>query len=233
MQEVADLGLPLTKDLTRDLLAEFIEKNGEFDVDKFLLENNFQYVSLDELTQEVSALKQEMNTMMLDEITDSFPDYSNICEKFNSEDNNEILNKLKNVLQDAEHFKKQLHQLIDVNVRHSRENVTVVLSYLKSLDNLLEKLDTLIRIHESLDVSEQLLASLESMITLEQDNALTLTLATQLTEYLVQCDHEFRSLCDKDSPLIFRLRNQFKGILEASKPLVVPILQKKGEEISN
>lgn len=225
-----DLDLPVTKELSRELVSNFVRKNGCLDIDKLLLENNFQYVSLDELSYEVSALKQSMEQTILDEINDNYPEYMEICDRFNTSDNNEVLNKLKQVLNDLQQFNKQLLQLCDSSVAETREKTVTALSYLKSLDNLFGKLDDITKLSESLKICQQLVSSLQSMVQLNIDDELSFTVAKQLSTILIRCDYRFRHLEDNDSTLITRMRNDFKSILETAKPLIKPVLEKQNQQ---
>ncbi|CDO92519.1 unnamed protein product [Kluyveromyces dobzhanskii CBS 2104] len=231
MSDLSDeMELPVTKDLNRELVSSFVQKNGSLDIDKLLLENNFQYVSLDELSYEVTALKQSMEQTILDEISDNYPEYMEICERFDTSNNNEVLDKLKQVLNDLQQFNKQLTQLCDSTVAETREKTVTVLSYFKSLDSLLGKLDDITRLADSLKICQELFSSLQSMTQLQIDDELTFTVAKQLSTILIRCDYRFRHLEDNESTLVTRMRNDFKSILESSKALVKPILEKQSPQ---
>lgn len=177
-----------------------------------------------------------MEQALLDEINENYPEYMEICDKFDTSKDNEVLNKLRQVLVDLQQFTKQLNQLVDVNVQNSKEKITTTLAYLKSLDQLLARLDHITTLSESLKISQQLLTSLQSMMSLDIDNELLVTMATQLSTILVRCDYRFKHLQENESPLVCRLRNEFKSILEISKPLVIPIIEKHSnatQEISS
>lgn len=228
MEESSEvLDLPVTKELSRELISSVVRENGGLDIDKLLLDNNFQYVSLDELSYEVSALKLSMEQSLLDEINESYPEYMEICSKFETKENNEVLDKLKQVLHDLQQFERKLGHLSETTVSETREKTVTVLSYMKSLDNMLDQLDDINKLSESLRVCQQLLSSLQSMSQLQIDDDISFEIAKQLSLILIRCDYRFRHLEDNDSPLVMRMRNDFKSILEASNSLSKPILERR------
>lgn len=227
-----ELELPITKEISRDLFAPYAEEQEQqqqypcepFNIDKFLLENNFQYISLDILSKEFRKLKNEMDQCLLDEVASCFDDYVNLCSSFENSNNKETrgeeddsLTQLQQVKHDLNKFMNKLTQASQVSIAKTREVVTDTLEYLKSIDSLSLILQNHVLCHEWISLANRLSLGLQALVGSEkniQDDPLAIDLLLQSYTLLQKIQETLQACNEISSPFMNNLRNDYQGILQ-------------------
>ncbi|SCU80089.1 LADA_0B04984g1_1 [Lachancea dasiensis] len=208
-----DWDLPVSKNISRELFATYAE-NEAFDVDNFLLENNFHYVPLDTLSKDLTLLTQEVDRALLDASSQSYDDFVKLCDQFS--DNAETRPELQNVRVDLRQFSSQLGNLSQVEMTNTKEIVADTVDYLKSLDKLSTLLQGTMALTTNLQLAGKLCDALDALCA-EDDEHLEQTLCSDLVTHLHKITTEAHSsllpLQHIDAPLILQLRSEYQGIL--------------------
>lgn len=142
-----DLDLPTVTDIDRDLFTKEVEKAGDisaacisFDVDDFLMNNNFQYMPLEDLIKDFSHLSQNMVHILMDKITNKYDDCLKFCEPYIDRDNESALD-LQKAKMDVNQFIAQLDKLMHKDLARTRKVISETLDYVRKLDDFWHQLD--------------------------------------------------------------------------------------------
>lgn len=208
--------LPVSKNVSRELFSDNAE-NEAFDVDSFLLENNFQYVPLETLSKDLNELTREMDQVLLDTSSSSYEDYAKLCEQFS--ETTETRTELHSVKLDLARFLEQLKQLTSASISDTRETVADSVDYMKTLQRLSNVLQECKASKASLALARKLCAGLESLSEHVTTPELTLCcdLALQISAITSQSRSFLLSVQETESPLITQVRNEYQDVMSQFK----------------
>lgn len=213
-----DLELPNVREINRELFINEREnlKNDidSFDVDDFLLRNNFNFMPLDSLIVDLSKLSQDMVQVLLEKVTSKYDDYLRFCEPY-LENNNESVMEIRSTIGDVNKFAKQLENLTNNDISRTQEVITDTVDYLRKLDEMSHQLQNHSRIPEMIALAKQLSKTLHAMCG---GDPLEQKLCTELTNQLHSLVRKIRLLLEDlatiDSPFVHHLRNEYHGLLQ-------------------
>lgn len=216
-----DLELPRSSEITSELFSEAIGKyttedgkTVKFDVDSFLMDNNFQYSSLDTLIRSLSELSDETFQTLLDQIITNYDDYLRFFTTYCSNDNETLL-ELQKVKTDINKFMNALNVLTEKDIAKTKETIVDVVEYLKKLDELSKTLDNHSKLSDLVQIGKQLSKTLHELCGVEDIEELLCTeLVKQLHSYTVDCDKLLRDFEDLNSPFINHLHNEYQGLIQ-------------------
>ncbi|SCV06039.1 LANO_0H20758g1_1 [Lachancea nothofagi CBS 11611] len=203
--------LPVSKNINRDLFADYTDETT-FDVDSFLLENNFHYVPLDILTRDLTGLTKEMDQALLDASSRSYSNFAKLCKQFS--DTAETRPELQIVKLDLAQFLTQLSNLTESDISNTKEIVGDTVDYLKTLDKLSVALQDSLTLHAGLQLAHKLCQALEKLCADDQFFEPTLCgdLALQMHEVTAENRTKLLQLQDTESPLILQLRSESHNV---------------------
>lgn len=215
--------LPQASELTSDLFTLSIDKYSikdehdeklKFNVDQFLMDNNFQYLPLDYLIRSVNGLSEEATQNLLNDITSNYEDYIKFFQIYNGNDN-EALNNLQDTQNNINNFTQNLTRLIEKDIPKTQEDVNDVVEYLKSLDNLTNQLKD----HESLltvvQFTKQLTKTLHDMCAFQQwDDTLICEMLKEVSNNIHICQSLLGKFMDLSSPFMNHINNEYQGLLQ-------------------
>ncbi|CCK68535.1 Golgi transport complex subunit COG2 KNAG_0B00880 [Huiozyma naganishii CBS 8797] len=218
-----DIDLPQISELNTELFAATVDEYAipnsadsgtKFDVDRFLMDNNFQYATLDNLIRTVSGLTSDSIKHLLDQITSNYPKYLEFFRTYDQEDNEAYL-ELQKTNNDIGVFTEMLAKLTERDIPLIQEKVGDVVEYLKKLDEISILLENHMLLSENINTVKQLSKKLHELCGLETiDEFLGCELVKQLHSFLSVCGrllHEFENL---SSPFINHLSNEYQGIIQ-------------------
>lgn len=219
--QTTDLGLPLITDVNRDLFSNEVDKLGaepsmeeSFNVDDFLIKNNFQFMPLEELIKDLSDLSQDMIQALLEKVTSKYQDYLKFCQPYMNHDNESAL-ELQKTRTDVGKFTAQLDGLAHRDLQRTKEVIGDAVDYLRKLDEISRQLHDESQMPEIIVLAKELSRNLHLMCgtdPLEQD------LCTELTNHLhtlvVKICKMLEGLSTIDSPYVHQLRNEYHGLLQ-------------------
>ncbi|CEP60332.1 Golgi transport complex subunit COG2 LALA0_S01e08328g [Lachancea lanzarotensis] len=206
--------LPVTKNINRDLFTSY--EDGEvFDVDSFLLDNNFHYAPLDTLSKDLTLLTQEMDHALLEASSESYKDFVNLCDQFS--DTAETRPELQNVKLDLTQFLNKLRKLTETDILNTKEVVKDTVDYLETLDKLVAVLADTKALNSGLQLGEKLCNVLNSLCADNQTGNIEFALCgqvlTQLHHITTKAHTTLQNLQQIDSPMIVQLRSGYHSII--------------------
>ncbi|CAG61958.1 uncharacterized protein GVI51_L04763 [Nakaseomyces glabratus] len=219
-----ELELPTVTEVSRDLFAEETEGIQDvklnrdstivpFDVDHFLIKNNFQYISLDMLTRQLKDLSDEMMTVLLDRVAANYDSYLNFCKVYQGGNNNDTLFELQKILPDLDSFMNQLRILTEKEMPRTQETVQDTLDYLEKLEEIKALLNNHITISEDMTVLKQLSKSLHTLCDTEPlEEELCIAVTQKLFRLFQKIHTLLETLSELDSQSLHHIRNDFLGI---------------------
>lgn len=220
--EEYDLELPQSSELTIDLfadsLAQYSNKKDdgelEFNIDQFLMDNNFQYTPLDTLIRSVSGLTDEALRNLLNDITNNYNKYIDFFKTYNGDDN-EILIELQKTKSDIEKFTRGLKQLLEVDIPKTQETIADMCEYLKGLDNISNILKEHSQLSEMVHTGKKLSKTLHEMCGLDEpDEILCVDLVQNINKNITTCNKLFVKFTDLHSPFLTHLHNEYQGLVQ-------------------
>lgn len=220
--EEFDLELPQTSELSIDLFADNIEQYSqknendevEFNIDQFLMDNNFQYTPLDTLIRTISGLTDQALRNLLNEITKNYNGYIEFFKTYNKDDN-EIIIELQKTKTDIENFTEGLKQLLVNDIPHTQETITDMCEYLKGLDSISNTLKEHNVLSGKVSTGKKLSKTLHEMCGLEEiDEALFADLVQKINEHITNCSKLFAKFEDLHSPFLTHLHNEYQGLVQ-------------------
>ncbi|CCE63048.1 hypothetical protein TPHA_0D04150 [Tetrapisispora phaffii CBS 4417] len=218
-----DFELPIAAEINRDLFSDEIEvyKNDieSFDVDKFLMKNNLQYIQLDSLIRSVDDLSRDVIQNLSAELINKYTDYTKFCltyaidgDKLN---NNESLAELEKTKTNLYEFISQLELLIAKDIPRTKEVISDTTSYLSKVNEIEQILVNHIRLNKTLARSKELSDALHHLCGSDVlDEPVILELMKQLNKLVLQTFAMLRELDDLDSPYIRHLRNDYQSLIQ-------------------
>lgn len=229
MTEIQDeYDLPAVAEVSRDLfaseaenLSDFkVEKDGSksemivpFDVDKFLMKNNFQYVPLDTLTRQLTSLSDEMMAVLLERVGENYDSYLEFCKVFQGGSNNETAFELQKLVPDLNSFTMSLKNLTQKDMPRTQETIQDTIDYLEKLEDIQVLLANHVALSEDIVTLKKLSKSLHSLC---DTDPLEEELCVEITTRLFNVFNKIQSLLDSlksiDSPFLHHMRNEFQGI---------------------
>ncbi|EDO19238.1 hypothetical protein Kpol_1050p98 [Vanderwaltozyma polyspora DSM 70294] len=210
--------LPTSAEVNRDLFAEEVEnlKGGydDFDVDEFLMRNNFQYVQLDSLISDVSNLSREVVQALLSQVSDRYDDYMSFCKTFAGDDS-ETMMELQRTREDLHQFMSQLEQLASRDIPRTKEVVNDAIEYLQKIDEIVSLLKTHEDLKETLSVAKQLSDSLHHLCGNDDiDEKICNELTVRLHSLVHNSNKLLESLSTLDSPYVRHMRNEYHSLIQ-------------------
>lgn len=215
--------LPQASELTSDLFNISIDKYStkdetgdklKFDVDQFLMDNNFQYLPLDYLIRSVNGLSEDATQNLLDDITTNYEEYVKFFQVYNGNDN-EALNNLQDTQNNINNFTQNLTQLIDKDIPKTQEEISDVVEYLKSLDNITQQLKDHELLLNLVQFTKQLSKTLHDMCRFEQwDDNLVCQILKEVNNNIQKCQSLLRQFNELNSPFINHINNEYQGLLQ-------------------
>ncbi|CCF57224.1 hypothetical protein KAFR_0C02310 [Kazachstania africana CBS 2517] len=220
--EEMDLELPTTTDITRGLFGDQVDKlHGEakenekgFNVDEFLMQNNFHYLPLDSLIRDLSNLSIEIVQALLGQVTDNYDNYLAFFSTY-SKDENETLLELQKTRAELNSFMTHLGQLTKDDLSNTRETIEDSVEYLKNLDCISEQLNDHKRLADEISLSKKLSNTLHKMCAMEDiQEQLCGELIKKLFQIINSCRGLLTSLESLNSPFIHHIRNEYQGLVQ-------------------
>lgn len=220
--EVLELELPQTSELSIELFADSLEKysqkkeNGkvDFDIDQFLMDNNFQYTPLDTLIRTVSDLTDEALRNLLTEITKNYNSYIEFFKTYNKDDN-EILLELQKTKADIDNFTGGLKQLLVKDIPKTQETITDMCEYLKGLDSISNTLKEHNVLAGKVSTGKKLSKTLHEMCGLDEiDETLSADLVQNINDHVTICSKLFAKFGELHSPFLSHLHNEYQGLVQ-------------------
>lgn len=215
-----DLELPTVSEVNRELFSNEVDKCNDssdleaFDVDEFLIKNNFQYMPLDSLIKDLSGVSQDMVQVLLEKVTTRYDDYLKFCQPY-LESNNENMQQLQQTKADLNKFMGQLDQLIHKDVARTQEVINDTVDYLRKLDDMSRQLQNHSRIPDLISLAKQLSKTLHAMCGSDPLEQLLCTeLTKQLHIFVIRIRELLEELSSLDSPYVHHLRNEYHGLLQ-------------------
>lgn len=225
MEELfADSYLPVIKEVNRELFKdEALLSDKIFDVSEFLLQNNFQYLSLDDLSRQFQELERETNKCLVEEVSSSYQDYLSLCKDFRFKDESLILSTLQESTHELTKFELKLENLINNRIMSSSETITDTIEYLKSLGTLKEYLKKHTRLNEHFQFVRKLCQSLQGLAVdaINTNDELGAELLSELLRRLQSGSHILSDLNDTDSPLLKKFRNDHQSLIQQFHDIVL------------
>lgn len=217
MEHHDNLELPLTTEITRELFNGYsnLDNGQKFNVDNFLLDNNFQFISLDTLSRQLSDLTKDISNCLIQEITTNFDTHRILCKKFNNKEaSNELLHSLQEVKYNLKKFDGNVLEFTNTSIQSTKEVVCDTLDYLKSLDDLNVILNNHNHLNDILQLGSKLCTSLHDMIMLEIDDDICHDILLELYKLIIKIHGLLTSLNHISSSLLNRFRNEYQSLLE-------------------
>ncbi|CAI4038811.1 hypothetical protein SMKI_06G1590 [Saccharomyces mikatae IFO 1815] len=219
-----ELDLPVTAEISKELFGTEIEKYREsqhngadianFDVDKFLIEKNFQFLPLDSLIRDLSGLSQKMVQTLLEQIRSNYDDYLTFSSTYTDEENGTLMD-LERTQSDLQKFMTQLDHLIKEDITDTQEIIKDVLEYLKKLDEIYGSLRNHSQLTEALLLGRKLSKSLHEMCGIEPlEEEICSGLIEQLYSLVTASRRILESFSESNSPYIHHLRNDYQDLLQ-------------------
>lgn len=214
-----NLDLPKTADIDRNLFANEVEKfkddpESQFDVDKFLMQNNFHYLNIDPLIRDLSGLSNDIMSDLLEQVSTNYEYYLSFFKTYNAEDN-ETLIELQNTKNDIEIFMNGLEQLTGKDIRKTQEVITDTVEYLRKLDEISSQLKSHKALSEDISLSKEYSRSLHGMCGIEDIEELICSdLIQQLHKLVTGCETLLTSLESLNSPLVHHFYNEYQGLIQ-------------------
>ncbi|CUS21886.1 LAQU0S04e03092g1_1 [Lachancea quebecensis] len=204
--------LPVSKNVSRELFAAYAE-NEAFNVDNFLLENNFQYVPLNTLTKDLQDLTQQMDKAMLETSSSSYNDFTKLCEQFS--DSAEARPELQGVRIDIAKFLDQLRDLKDTTISNTREVVTDTVDYLRTLERLSETLEECKALSSMMELGRKLCKRLDSLChETDLEVSLCSDLVLQIHRISTQSHALLLKMQETESPFLTQIRIENQSIAD-------------------
>ena len=231
----SDLELPKTGDVSRYLFTEEVENlpggsEDNFDIDSFLIKNNFHYLSLDKLIRDVTGLSDEILNALLGQMSSDYDYYLGFFKMYNSRDD-EALVELQKTKVDIESFLSDLDQVTRENLLRVKETISDTVYYLKELDSMSSLLKNHEEISERLTIGKELSRTLHELCGIEQvEETLCSDLVPKLNTLVTECKQRLSKVESLNSPLAHHFRNEYQGLVQdfqiSSKILVDKCLEK-------
>ncbi|SMN17958.1 similar to Saccharomyces cerevisiae YGR120C COG2 Essential component of the conserved oligomeric Golgi complex (Cog1p through Cog8p) [Maudiozyma saulgeensis] len=214
-----NLDLPETTKINRDLFAKEISNtdapsNEDFNVDKFLMENNYHFVELDPLIRDLSGLSSVIMSDLLEQVSSNYENYLKFFNTYTSEDNDTQL-QIQEIKNKLDTFMTGFETLTTKDVTHSKEVVADTVEYLRKLDEIIIQLGNHKELAQSITLSKELSKSLHALCGVEEtDDLLCSDLVNQLYTLISKCETMLLSLEQLNSPYIHHLYNEYQGIIQ-------------------
>ncbi|CAB4251872.1 similar to Saccharomyces cerevisiae YGR120C COG2 Essential component of the conserved oligomeric Golgi complex (Cog1p through Cog8p) [Maudiozyma barnettii] len=217
--EDINLDLPETTQINRDLFAKEISNidssvDEEFNVDKFLMENNFHYMELDPLLRDLSGLSSVIMSDLLEQVSSNYEHYLEFFNTYTSEDN-EIQLQIRDIKNKLDTFMTGFDTLTKKDIAHYKEIISDTVEYLRKLDEIITQLRSHKELAQNIALSKELSKSLHVLCGVEEiDDILCADLVMQLYTLISKCETMLLSLEQLNSPYIHHLYNEYQGIIQ-------------------
>lgn len=214
-----NLELPQTTEINRDLFAnETSLADGsteeDFDVDEFLMKNNFNYVELDPLIRDMSGLSNVIMSDLLNQISNNYESYLEFFQTYTSEDNDTIL-EFQRIKSSIAKFKNDLETLTQKNITESKEVISDTVEYLRRLDDMSAQLRDHKSLADNINLSKDISKTLHAMCGIENPEELLCSeLIKQLRDLVNKCESQLSSLEALNSPYIHHFYNEYQGLVQ-------------------
>lgn len=209
-----NLDLPTIPEVSRDVFFEETDKEQEFDVDKFLMKHNFQYMPLDSLIHDLADLSKKLDLALPEKVAGKYDDYLEFCSPYTDEDSESIM-ELQRTKTDLSRFISKLDQLTHMELARTRSTVDDTISYLRKLDEMTHQLRNHSKLPELIQLAKRMSTSLHSMCGVEMsDTVLIIKLTRQLHGLVEQISQIFSTLSNLNSPFLKHQRNEYHGLLQ-------------------
>lgn len=214
-----NLGLPETSAIDRNLFPKDITdptvtSETEFDVDEFLMKNNFHYTQLDPLIRDMSNLSTVIMSDLLEQVSSNYDHYLEFFKTYTSEDN-EIMLQVQEIKNKLDTFMNGFETLTKKDISSSKEVIADTVDYLRKLDDISTQLVTHKKLANNVALSTELSKSLHSLCGIEQtDELLCVDLVQQLYELISTSENLLSSLESINSPYIHHYYNEYQGIIQ-------------------
>lgn len=213
-EDEIDLDLPTIAEINRDLFLDQTHQEEQFNVDEFLMNNNFQYVPLDSLINDLSTLSRELDQILPEKIASKYQDYLKFCKPYMDEDTEGVL-EIQRTKADLNKFIVQLDQLTHKDLSRTQSNIDETVAYLHKLDYMTRQLQNHSQLPQSIQLARHMTTSLHNMCGTDAlDPLLTTQLTMQLHSLIQRIRQLFDTLSDLNSPFLKHQRNEYQGLLQ-------------------
>lgn len=213
-EDEIDLDLPTISEINRDLFVDQTHQEKEFDVDNFLINNNFQYVPLDSLIHDLSGLSKELEHGLPDKIAGKYDDYLKFCQPYTDEDSQSIL-EIRKTKTDLNRFITQLDQLTHNEFLRTQSTIDETISYLRKLNSMIRQLQNHSQLPQLIQLAKEMSTCLHAMCGTDPMHPVLITeLTAQLHNLMRRIRHLFDTLSDLNSPFLKHQRNEYQGLLQ-------------------
>ncbi|CCD25877.2 Golgi transport complex subunit COG2 NDAI_0G01010 [Naumovozyma dairenensis CBS 421] len=219
------LDLPNVTEISRDLFEDESEKlielqkedpNKTFDVDEFLIKNNFHYVPLDTLIRDLSSLSEEVIDALFGQVNADYDEYLKFCQIYSKDEaENETILDLQQTRLELKNFISHLEQLTSRDIARTQEVVSDTLEYLERLDHIQILLNNHSNILEIITLGKQLSKTLHGVCGIEPlEESISVELTRQLFILVTRARELLETLTSLNSPYVHHLRNEFQGLVQ-------------------
>ncbi|KAL3232374.1 Conserved oligomeric Golgi complex subunit 2 [Nakaseomyces bracarensis] len=183
-----------------------------FDVDTFLMNNNFHYVPLDTLTRQLTSLSDEMMLVLLERVGENYDSYLDFCKVFQGGSDNDTAFELQKLVPDLNSFTTSLKNLTEKDMPRTQETVQDTIDYLEKLEEIQDLLGNHLMLSEDIITLKKLSKSLHSLCDTDPlEEELCVELTSRLFNLFTNIQTLLDSLTSIDSPFLHHLRNEFQG----------------------
>ena len=214
-----NLDLPETTAIDRNLFPKDVTdpsviSETEFDVDEFLMKNNFHYTQLDPLIRDMSSLSADIMSDLLEQVSSNYEHYLQFFKTYTSEDN-EIMLQVQEIKNKLDTYMSGFETLTKNEINSSKEVIADTVEYLRKLDDISIQLATHEELAKDVVLSKELSKSLHSLCGIEEaDELLCADLVKQLNELISKSENLLSSLESINSPYIHHYYNEYQGIIQ-------------------
>lgn len=209
-----DLDLPNITEINRDLFFDQTHQKEEFDVDEFLINNNFQYMPLDTLIQDLGGLSRELEHALPEKIASKYDDYLNLCKPYTDEDSQSLM-EIQRTRTDLNKFITQLNRLTHKDLSRTQTTINETVAYLHRLDSMIQQLKNHSQLPHLIQLAKEMSTSLHSMCGTDSIHPVLVTKLTEQLYRLIQRIRQlFDTLSDLNSPFLKHQRNGYQGLLQ-------------------
>ncbi|GAV52192.1 hypothetical protein ZYGR_0AG01830 [Zygosaccharomyces rouxii] len=213
-EDELDLDLPTITEINRDLFIDQTHQEKEFDVDEFLINNNFQYVPLDSLIHDLSGLSKELEHALPEKIAGKYNDYLKFCKPYTDEDSQSIL-EIRRTKTDLNKFITQLNQLTHKGLSRTQGAIDETVAYLRKLDSMIQQLQNHSELPPLIQLAKEMSTCLHAMCGTDPiDPVLITELTAQLHKLMQRIRQLFDTLSGLNSPFLKHQRNGYQGLLQ-------------------
>ncbi|CCH60333.1 hypothetical protein TBLA_0C05360 [Henningerozyma blattae CBS 6284] len=186
----------------------------KFDVNEFLMRNNFEYTPLDSLIRDMDTLSGVIDSTLVEEVSENYGPYLEFCNTYSADDN-EVLLELQRAKSDISNFKENLDKVTNKELARSKEVITDTLEYLHRLDEMGQLLENHTKLAESLSIATKLGKTLHLLCGIDELNQTVCnSLILQSYKQVKRSNELLVSLADISSLRMRDLRNEYNDMIQ-------------------